>query len=295
MKMEAPMTTVRPPRRFLRWMLWTGLVTILLLITAVGELLAFGQHFDLAPLAAKHLTASLERRVTIGSLRVTPGRWLQVELRDFQLANLPDGTQPLMATVTSASAEIEAMSLLHGPLIVRALTISGLRLMLERTPGGGRNWNFGASTQTSPQKTSTRSHFPILLDARIAGEVIYKGVKGGSLITNLSDLHLHTETADKPVRLAISGSYNDAPITLEADLASLDTLRDAAAPFSTDIHVTSGDTTLHFLGNMTDPLDVDGAKGMFELIAPHRCGAPANFRRPRRIRRVATAGRPVRA
>ena len=63
----------------------------------------------------------------------TPGRWLHVELRDFQLANLPGGTQPVMATVTTASAEIEAMSLLHGPLVIRGLAVNGLQVLLEHT------------------------------------------------------------------------------------------------------------------------------------------------------------------
>ena len=42
-----------------------------------------------------------------------------------------------------------------------------------------------------------------------------------------------------------------------SDLGSLDTLRDATTPFPTEIYVTSGDTTLHFQGTMTEPLDVD--------------------------------------
>jgi len=40
--------------------------------------------------------------------------------------------------------------------------------------------------------------------------------------------------------------YNGTPLKLEADLGSLDTLRDASTPYPTEIYVTSGDTTLHF-------------------------------------------------
>ena len=83
----------------LRWTLGIGLGLVVLLITVVGAIFALADRYDLGPLAAGHLTTSLERKVTIGSLYVTPGRWLHVELRDFQLANLPGGTQPVMATV----------------------------------------------------------------------------------------------------------------------------------------------------------------------------------------------------
>lgn len=84
------------------------------------------EHYDLGVLVARHLAISLERNVTIGSLHVTSGRWLRIELHDFQLANLPGGTQPVMATVASASAEIEAISLLYGPITIRRLTVDGI-------------------------------------------------------------------------------------------------------------------------------------------------------------------------
>ncbi len=244
----------------------------------VGAFFAFADRYDLGQLVAEHLTASFERKVTIGSLHVTPGRWLHIELRDFQLANLPNGTQPIMAMVTSASAEIDAISLLHGPLLVRRLTISGLQLLLEK-----KNWMFGAAAVTVTPKRTDRTSFPISLNAQIAGDVVFRTSNGHPLDTRLDQLQLHTESADKPVRIAATGSYNGTPLTLEADLASLDALRDAADPYRTDIHLASGDTTLHFRGTMTKPLDVDGAKGWLELMAPtvaailHIAGASGDF------------------
>jgi uncharacterized protein involved in outer membrane biogenesis len=110
-----------------------GLGLVFLLIAVVGAIFALGDRYDLGPLAAGRLTTSLARRVSIGSLHVTPGRWLHVELRDFQLDNLPGGTQPVMTTVTTASAEIEAISVLYGPLVVRKLTVDGLQILLEHT------------------------------------------------------------------------------------------------------------------------------------------------------------------
>jgi len=51
-------------------------------------------------------------------------------------------------------------------------------------------------------------------------------------------------------------------------LAPIATLRDASTPYPTDLLLTSGDTSLHFLGTMTDPLNVDGAHGTLALSAP---------------------------
>ena len=96
-----------------------GLGLVVLLIAVVGAIFALGDRYDLGPVAAGSLTTSLARRVSIGSLHVTPGRWLHVELRDFQLDSLPGGTQPVMTTVTTAGAEIEAISFC-GPLVVHS-------------------------------------------------------------------------------------------------------------------------------------------------------------------------------
>jgi uncharacterized protein involved in outer membrane biogenesis len=239
-----------------------------LLTTAGGAFFMFGGSHDFAPLVAGRLTSSLARKVTIGSFHVTPGRWLLVELRDFHVANLPNGTQPVMATVTSASAEISAISLLHGPIVVRSLTINGLQLLLERTTDDKKNWKFAEATQGAPPKRFNRTRFPTLLDAHIKGDVVFRTSSDRLLETHLDDLHLYAGAADKPVRLAGRGSYNGALLTLEADLAPLDALRDAGTPYAANIRLTSSDTTLEFRGTMAEPLDIDGAKGLLALVAP---------------------------
>lgn len=268
MNNDSLVKAAQPAQRILRWTLMTGLGLVVLLIAAIGGLFAFAGRYDFASLAAGRLTASLERRVTIGSLHVTPGRWLHVELHDFQLDNMPNGTQPIMTTVSSASAEIEAVSLLYGPVVVRGLTVEGLQLLLEHTSDDKKNWKFGVAAQTTPPKPSHRSSFPTLLDAQIMGDVVFRTSSGHPLDTSLDQFHLHTEAADQPLRLVGSGSYNGVPIKLDANLASLDALCDATTPYPAEIDVTSGDTTLHFQGSMAEPLDVDGVKGRLELVAP---------------------------
>lgn len=265
--------TARPWRRVLRWTLGIGLGLVVLLVGAVGAFFAFAGRYDLAPLAARRLTASLEREVTIGSLHVTPGRWLLVSVQDLQLANLPNGTQPTMATVKRATAAIDALSLLHPPIVVRGLAVEGLQLLLERTSDDRKNWKFGTAAQdpaaqAAPPKPSSRGSVPTLLDAWLTGDVVYRTSSGHPLVTHFDPLQINTDAADKPVRVTAGGSYNGVPIKLDADLASLDALRDAAVPYPTDIRLASGSTTLHFRGTMTKPLDLDGATGEAELVAP---------------------------
>src|SRR4029077_4749974 len=89
------------------------------------------------------------------------------------------------------------------------------------------------------------------------------------LVTHMDHVNLRAAAADKPVHLSGTGSYNGAPLALEADLASFDALRDAAIPYDAKVNLTSGDSVLRFDGTMTAPLDVDGVQGRIELVAPN--------------------------
>ncbi len=251
-----------------RWIASIALgLAALLIVLLVAAWLLVGR-FDLGPFAARRASAALGRPVAIGSLHVTPGRWITVELRGARLDNLPGGSRPVMAEFTSATAEVEALSLLRGPTVIRRLAVDGLQVLLERTADRTASWKFGPD-RPAPPGPASRAWFPTLLDAGLTrSEVDFRTSSGALLRTRLDDMTIRTADAEQPVRLAGSGAYNDVPITLEADLAPIATLRDASVPYGTDLRLASGDTTLHFQGTMTEPLDLDGARGALALIAP---------------------------
>jgi len=60
-----------------------------------------------------------------------------------------------------------------------------------------------------------------LLDAQITGDIVFRTSSGHLLDTRLDQSQLHTEAADKPLRLAGIGSYNGTPLKLEADPAAV--------------------------------------------------------------------------
>lgn len=241
---------------------------------ALGVLLALGVagffllgQVDLGPFAARRASASLGRPVAIGALHVTPGRWIAVELRDARIDNLPGGTRPAMAAVDRLTAEIDVLSLLHGPAIVRTLRIDGLSVLLERAADGVRNWRFGPVK--TPAGQPDRSWYPLLSDVQIErSEVVFRTSGATALVAKLDHASIATGAADQPVRLAIAGSYHGVPMRLDGDLQPIAVLRNAATPYGTDLRITSDDTTLEFKGTMTAPLDLDGAAGTVTLVAP---------------------------
>ena len=60
-------------------------------------------------------------------------------------------------------------------------------------------------------------------------------------------------SADQPVTLRGSGSYNGVPLTLEGKLGNFTTLRDARIPFPMTLQAASGDVPrLPLYGNRPD-------------------------------------------
>jgi uncharacterized protein involved in outer membrane biogenesis len=226
-------------------------------------------HVDFAGFVAARASASIGQPVSVGSLRLSPGRWLAVLLRDVRVGSLPGTDDQPMVQLSSLVAEVDAFSLLSGPLVIRAATVEGAKIFLARTPDGGGNWQFRARTSANPSPQDARTGFPTLLGLRFAGsEVVYRTSGGANLHIRLDEAELRTAADDQPVILTASGAYNDVPIRLRADLASLVALRDAGKPYEAQIAATSGETQLTFRGVLTDPLNVDGAKGTLELNAP---------------------------
>ena len=265
----------------IRWVAYIagGFVTIV--IVAAGATLLLLDRFDLGQLAASRASIALGRPVTIAGLHVTPGLWLTVKLTGLQVANLPGGTRPQMVTLADLTAEVDVLSLLHGPAVVRHVEIDGLSILLERISGETRNWRFGNTPPKADKEN--RSGFPTLLDVHVkASDITVRTTQGHLLQSRIDDGTLATASADAPVILTLKGAYHDTPATVVAMLQPIAVLRDAATPYGTDIHIVSSDTTLHFQGTMTKPLAVDGAAGTLTLHAPTlasilaMAGAPAD-------------------
>lgn len=252
----------------LRWIGLGLLGLVALLVVSVTATYLLLSHIDLASFVSRRASAALGRNVSVGSLHVTPGRWIVIELRTARLSNIPGGTRPLMAEATRVVAEIDAVSLLNGPLMVRKLVVDGLNVLLEHTADATPNWKFRGTVKTRPQRAAARSSFPVLLDTNIAGDVTFRTAAGAEFRTHLDTARLLTDSADSPVHLVANGTYNGVAVGLEADLAPITALRDASKPYETDLRLRSAATILRFQGTMTDPLNLDGARGKIALDAP---------------------------
>jgi len=225
---------------------------------------------DFAALAAERASAALGRSVQVGTLRVAPGRWLRIEASGLRLDNVDGGTRPAMATLERLAVEVEAVSLLRGPAVVRRLELDGLQVLLERGAGGVRNWRFGPLRPDGPAPPAVAAgspRFPLLRDVRLRGsEVAFRTPEGTLLRVRLDDAALVADGVDAPVRLQVAGAYQDVPLTLHGDLDPTAVLR-RAMPFGAKLHFGAQGSALDFDGTMLAPLDLDGASGALTLDA----------------------------
>lgn len=254
------------PTRLLKLLAVLGAI---LLVAGFAFLLLL-PRFDLGGLVAGRAAAALGRDLRIAGLHVTPGRWIGLRLEGVRLANIPTGSEPAMAILERLEAEVSLLSLLRGPVAVRRLSVEGLRLLLERDGERHPNWRFGeAHHKPASEAPADRSWFPTLLQADIRrSEVVFRTTGGKLLRSRIDTGGIITPDAASPVRLQLAGAYNDVPLTLEAQLGTIEVLRDAATPYPTALRIAAGRTTLDFTGTMTAPLDVDGAVGRLALVAP---------------------------
>ena len=260
---------VAPKRRRLvrvvAWVLGGACVLALGLVAAGYAMLRYG---DIGPFVAARASAKLGRAVTLGAVHAVPGRWTTVEIEGVTIPSIPGGSGPPMVTLRRATAEVDVLTLLHGPVLLRNATVDGLSVLLERTADRTPNWRF-KPPPPGPAKPADRSGgFPSLRTVRMTDlDIVYRTTSGNRLVTHLDQAAIETPADDQPVHLTGKGAYNGTPVSLDADLGSLIAYRDTAAPFPTTLHLASGDVMLTFEGTMTAPLDVDGAKGTLTLDA----------------------------
>jgi uncharacterized protein involved in outer membrane biogenesis len=254
---------------FRRFLIIQALIAIFLMAVGVGAFF-FVKSGDFGTFVAQKISERLGRKVEIASIRISPGRWIGVELRGVTLANLESGSHADMLSLKNLQAEIDSWSLLFADTpLVRSLVVEGVTLRLEKIHGH-KNWHFGErSSAPSGGNPPDYRGVPTILDFQVKeSEIVIRTTSGDFLRTRIDQAHVTSEAANTPVRMNVRGSYNGLASTLTGDLDSFDALRRAPQPFPVRLHLNSGHTSMAFQGTMTDPLNFEGVAGELRLHAP---------------------------
>ena len=229
---------------------------------------------DMAPLAARFVSAATGRQVSVETLEIGWRDGVTIELRGLGVANAAWSETPEMIAVDAASAVVDAGALWLGMLRYKRLEVRGLRLVLERGPDGIGNWEFGGDAAPVPAGASAgavpknRSQFPTLLDAVLRGALItYRTSSGAILKIDLDEVTVRSTGDDQPVAVAAAGAYNDVAARLTGTAESFDFLRTAGRPWGLAFRIETETTTATFDGTSMHPLDFDGVDGRLAIDA----------------------------
>ena len=259
-------------RRHAAWLFWLLAAFVLILC---GALLLLATA-DLRPWIESYESKSLDRRLTIGSLKIGWGNPLTVEFKDVQLASPPWSSSPEMVRIDSGLAAIDLWSLLSGPLRFEKLEVVNPMIILERNTQGTGNWAMGAdasipSPPVSPVASTyaaSRLKIPTLNDLAIrGGNVRFRTSSGQWLRIALDDLKIRADGPDRPLSITAKGAYNDQQGELRADGESFDAMRDPSHPYSISFSIANPSTSIDFKGTLIDPLAFDGVKAALEIRA----------------------------
>ena len=220
----------------------------------------------------RRLAAALERPVGIGSLTMTWGNPLNLELRDVRVANAAWGSEPDIIRLDGLSAQIDVWALLRGQMRYDKLRLDKPRIVLERNGEGIGNWRFtesgGPSLMPWAIVPKDRSQFPTLLDFVLnEGLVSYRASSGTWLRIALHSLAIRSAADNTPVTLTAAVDYNATPAQLTATTDSFSSLRKATVPFTTALLISTASSAVNFTGTMMEPLDVEGADGRLNIDA----------------------------
>ena len=246
--------------------------------------IVFAVNFDKInwrSLVEKRVSTALGRVLTIDNLQLG-FHPLSVKIDGLQLANAKWGSAPDIITIEHFYGELDGKALVTGILRYRHLKITGLHVTLERNAEGVGNWKFfddPVMADNSPARIGwlsrialvpkNRGQFPSILDGVLSDiNVRIRTSSGVWLALKLNKTDIASSDDYSPVRITLEGLYNNVPATGTINMHSFSELRDAHKPYGMDISLSTSSDNLHFIGTMTEPLDIDGVDGRITLSAP---------------------------
>jgi uncharacterized protein involved in outer membrane biogenesis len=253
---------------------------LILVVALIGTAIVIGAGLVIAlvtidwrPWIEAAAGRALDRRLSIGTLRIVWGNPLVVHATDLHLANAGWSSAPDMVGIGEISAEIDLGPLLHGVVRYERLSLKNPALLLERDAAGSANWRFPAKGSWWPGHLAVipkdRSQFPTLIDLALqGGTLIYRAAGHRDLRLELHNLTIRSPGDDQTVTLAMEGAYNGLPLQLRSETAAFSVMRDRAVPYGFDLSIATTAGTLAAKGTMTEPLDFEGVEGPAQLDAP---------------------------
>jgi AsmA family protein len=243
-------------KRKRRTLIWLGSIFGIVVIAAGIFISTHDWNDAKRYLSAAVSTATGRKLVIDGDLNVNLGWTSRVSASQVRFENASWSSHPQMAEVGLLDAQVDLWQLLKGRFVLPEVTLSQVKVVLEKNREGVANWEFPAAPTTVPQN---RTQLPVI-EKLIIND-------GTLLFTNQetkTQVELNLTQADAagfleaPVTLTAKGYYQKQPLTLTLEGSSYENLKSSKEPYPLKINIGVGKLKANINGKLTEPLEMKG-------------------------------------
>lgn len=247
--------------------IFVPLIVVVLVVVAIVVLMNtdFNQY---KPLIAEQTKKATGRDLNIaGDLKVDISLTPSVYVSGVTLSNADWGDRPDMIKVDRFEAQISLIPVLFGVIDVRRVVLIGADILLEVDGKGRANFAFAppepkAAEAPSEAAPAAKKELEIPIGVREVviekSHVAYKDERSHAAYDVAIDrLTVSGDGPDAPIDLRYEGSYNAAPVKLEATLGSPNDLM-AGKPLPIDMSLGAGGANVTVKGEIEKPMAASG-------------------------------------
>lgn len=220
---------------------------------------------------AEAIEAETGRQIEFGGdIELSVGRTTTLTINDVRLANAAGGRYPDMVRVAQATAEVAALPLWRGEIVINRLILHGAEVFIDIDERGATNFDFAraraSDSDTAAVGDGGRHDFLLQriddVDIRDANFTVYDARTAQSKGLNLERLELRGGEAEELIRVAAKGHVNIDGESLPFDVAGragrIAALVARGRPYPLDVEGSAAGIRLSAAGTVADPFAATG-------------------------------------
>ncbi len=224
--------------------------------------------------AVGHVSERVGRDIVIEDLSVDWAWHPEIRVTGLRLANAEWARARDLMRADRVAFRIHPWPLLRGDIVLDYLTLQAPQIDLERGPEGRANWSFwespAAATAAEAVSPEDRDDAPRIgrleiRDGRLAYRDPERGIDvEGTVATGSGEMD-----APEPLALALKGTLQEQPLSVDFTGGSILELRDGDEPYPVELKIVAGRTDFALKGTFADPIALEGADVAIDFSGPN--------------------------
>jgi len=209
----------------------------------------------LAPKIAEAVKAATGRELSVGEVAVTLLPRPALLLSQVRFANATWGSQPWLAQVDRASAELDVLALLSGRLRIRHVMLTDATLVLETDSAGTGNWVMGSADAAKPASPEALAIEKLTLQS--LAFTWRDGKTGNATSLQIDSAAIAATSGAHSVELSTRATFNGKSVEMAGTVGPLSALI-ANTPYPVDLEGKFGAASVSVHGSIDKPHELGG-------------------------------------